>query len=227
MADAETAYQKGLEAKPTVAADRVKATSTVPEERLGVLQSNPWISGCRELSWDPDRCLTFLLHSSVVQAQVAAVRTATSYVQRAPTGSWLLGELRKRPELMVGSHFFDSISNYPWPGEVTPDENGHAKLMSSVASSVVLYHVSVFVQNRRPECIANTLFHELLHVWFLATYSGYNETLGTGHDPGAGVTIWPGCKKSYKGFHDEFRKKLESFDVDLSQKVPGAAKCCS
>jgi hypothetical protein len=227
MADAATTYQRGLEGKPTPETDRIRAASKVPEERLRVLAASPWISGCQEISYDPDRCLTFLKHSSVAAGDLAHIKTAMSYVQQAPTGASLLAELRKTTELMVGIHFLARVSDYPWQSEVTPHESGHAKLVNSPASAVVLFHLSVFVAGRRLECIADTLFHELLHVWFLGKYSGYNETSGTGHDPGATIAIDPGCRKRYAGFHPDFQQALQLFEDDLDKRVPGATRCCS
>jgi hypothetical protein len=225
VANGIPAYQKGLDTKGTVESDRIAATTKAPAGRLEVAQAKPWITGCSEIKHDPDLSITYLKHNKL-PTSTPDIDKAISYIQQAPTGVWLLGELRKQQDLMVGVHFFSALGDYPWPNDVTPNESGHCKLMSSAASPVVVYWVTGFAGKRPPECIADTLFHELLHVWYLRKYSGDSELLGTGHDSSARISIDAPCNKTYAGFESVFETKLKAFDADLQKNIPGAKRCC-
>jgi len=218
------AYQKGLEQKGTVETDRKAATTKVPAGRLQVAQKKQWIPGCTEFKHDPDLSITYLKHSKL-PSSTPDIDKALSYVQQAPTGIGLLGELRKQDQLIVGVHFFSVFGDYPWPDDLSPSESGHCKLASSASSPVIIYWVTVFVAKRTPECIADTLFHELLHVWYMRS-SGDSE-LNTGHDPGASIQIDAECKKFYSGFEPVFERGLKAFDEDLQKNIPGAKSCCA
>src|SRR3954451_14970268 len=99
------AHQKGLEQKTVVDSDRKRATTKAPEGRLAVQQAKPWSPDCTDFKHDPDLSITYLKHAKASQRQPDIDR-AISYLQQAPTGIWLLGEIRNMQDLMVGAHFF-------------------------------------------------------------------------------------------------------------------------
>ena len=222
-----TAYQKGLEVKKDLEGERKAATTKAPAQPLSVQQQSYWINNCTDFKHTTDLSITYLKHTSISQGQMNDINKAISYVEQANTGQWLLGEIKNMQNVKVGVHFFADRSDYPWPSDVNPSETGHTDLMSGIASTPLIYWIRIFAARRTPECIAESLFHELLHVWFLGTHSGHNKDKGTGHDEGATISIDQECNKKYAGYNPDFVKKLDEFDNDLENNIPGAKKCCS
>jgi hypothetical protein len=74
------------------------------------------------------------------------------------------------------------------------------------------------IQKRRAESMADTIFHELLHVWFENRFSGE----GTGHTKNVKETEIGarGTKKYDKSEYDQrFLEKLESFDAEVREVI--------
>ncbi|GEM_PF-6368461 len=227
MADGFTAYEKGLEGKHEQAKDKQAATTKAPAK---VIQTPPpqedyWIPDCFVFARDQTSPLVYLNHKNITTTQAQDIQKAIAYVKQTPTGAALLKVFaQKKAELQIGAHFFSTLADYPY-GDASPNESGHTTVASSIAATPIIIFVSVFLAKRKPECIADTFFHELVHVWFLATRTKYNEVAGTGHDPSASITIDPNCKKTYAGYDPAFQQQLQNFDLDLA-KIPGAKICC-
>lgn len=226
MSDGFTAYERGLEGKEKQTQDKKAATTKAPAKVIQTPQEDYWIKGCKVFLRDKVPPIVYLAHSKISQSQSQDIQKAIAYVKKTTTGTALLQEFNQRKdELKIGVHFFAARADYPYT-DVNPNESGHIFIASSTAVSPIIIFVTVFVGQRTPECIADTLFHELAHVWFLATQSGYSESLGTGHLPNAYITIDDNCKKTYTGYDPLYQKQVEDFDNALG-KLPGAKRCCA
>jgi len=207
------------------------ATPTPPAWRQDVLINNPVIRGCTVFQQDANLSITYLSHQKISASQQKNISVAISYLTQAQTSQAILKDIRAKSDLMVFIYFFASIADYPYPEQInSTDECGQTNFMSTPASPGKVIYIAIFldkIQGQSPECIATCLFHEFMHVWWLATQSSY-DIYNTGHTATAQEKINDAdCTKTYIGYEPKFQRMLEAFDNDLEHKIPGAKKCCS